>query len=231
MVCASVLGAYSSFSSVCLATGLRGIRCSRIPRSISFYRHAPSAAVYNIARSWYRHHPIDLLHLQSLISHPLPPPPPHPHHSTSGPSNTSQSQNTTPTPLRLILHLSNPPTDRLFLPNNVDTCKQRFMNQLKEADLARWRNTSRVTALRRVELDAAWEGIVHGMCHRMCHPCWRGGMRGCKGWGDHRDEEGCVMGDYWVNLRKADWKAYRGDVGSDGCRIVQAGSDGDVNSC
>lgn len=58
-----------------------------------------------------------------------------------------------------------------------------------------------------------------------------GGMRGCKGWGDHRDEEGCVMGDYWVNLRKADWKAYRGDVGSDGCRIVQAGSDGDVNSC
>ena len=107
-----------------------------------------------------RHYPIDLLHLQSLISRPLMP--------SSHSSSSSDADNT---PLRLVLHLSNPPTDRLFLPNNSDTCKQRFMNQLKEADLARWRNTSRVTALRKVELDAAWEGIVNGVFHHAmpCH--------------------------------------------------------------
>lgn len=106
-----------------------------------------------------RHYPIDLLHLQSLISRPLLPS-----------SHSSTSSDADDAPLRLILHLSNPPTDRLFLPNNPETCKQRFMNQLKEADLARWRNTSRVTALRKVELDAAWEGIVNGeLCDVMLY--------------------------------------------------------------
>lgn len=65
-------------------------------------------------------------------------------------------------PLRLLLHLSKPPIDKLMMPNTIESCKAQFMNQLREADFVRWRNTSRVTNLRRPDLDAGWDGIVHG---------------------------------------------------------------------
>lgn len=76
--------------------------------------------------------------------------------SSPGPSKPSFK------PLRLLLHLSNPPADKLMLPNTVESCKTQYMNQLREADFVRWRNTSRVTNMRRPDLDAGWDGIVHG---------------------------------------------------------------------
>ncbi|ODN82308.1 hypothetical protein L202_02587 [Cryptococcus amylolentus CBS 6039] len=64
--------------------------------------------------------------------------------------------------LRLILHLSKPPADKLLMPNDLATCKSQWLNQVKEADFVRWRNTSRVTNLRKVDLEAGWDGIVLG---------------------------------------------------------------------
>ncbi|PPQ65006.1 hypothetical protein CVT26_015715 [Gymnopilus dilepis] len=63
------------------------------------------------------------------------------------------------TPMRLILHLAAPPNDKLFLSSTIDSCKQAFMNQLKEADFIRWGNTRRMTSLRMADQDALWEGI------------------------------------------------------------------------
>lgn len=99
-----------------------------------------------------RHWPLDLIHLHSLITHPTPAD----QSTDAGPSTPSFR------PLRLLLHLSNPPNDKLMLPNTVEVCKAQYMNQLKEADFVRWRNTTRVTNMRRPDLDAGWEGVVQG---------------------------------------------------------------------
>ncbi|WWD21432.1 hypothetical protein CI109_105917 [Kwoniella shandongensis] len=91
------------------------------------------------------HWPIDLIELSSYISRPRPLP------------STSTSP---PRQLKLSLHLSAPPQERLLMPNTVETCKTQWINQIKEADFVRWRNTSRVTNLRRADLEAGWDGIV-----------------------------------------------------------------------
>jgi len=62
-------------------------------------------------------------------------------------------------PLRLVLHLTTPPTDRLLLAPSIEACKQAFMGQLKEADFLRWGNTKRLTGLRQADQDGIWEGI------------------------------------------------------------------------
>ena len=93
-----------------------------------------------------RHWPIDLIHLHSLLSRSIP--------------SSSSSQSTAP--LKLRLHLSNPPHEKLNLPNNPEQCRTQWVNQVKEADFVRWRNTSRSTGLRRGEFDAGWDGIVNG---------------------------------------------------------------------
>jgi hypothetical protein len=93
-----------------------------------------------------RHWTIDLIQLHSLISRPLP----------------SSSSSSSPAPLKLRLHLSNPPHEKLNLPNNPEQCRTQWVNQVKEADFVRWRNTSRSTGLRRGEFDAGWDGIVNG---------------------------------------------------------------------
>jgi autophagy-related protein 5 len=93
-----------------------------------------------------RHWPIDLIHLHSIISRPIP--------SSSSSSSTA--------PLKLRLHLTNPPHEKLNLPNNPEQCRTQWVNQIKEADFVRWRNTSRSTGLRRGEFDAGWDGIVNG---------------------------------------------------------------------
>ena len=101
-----------------------------------------------------RHWPLDLIELHSTISRP--------HLPSFITSASSSSSSSTPRPLRLILHLSNPPNEKLLLPNNVEACKTQFLNQLKEADFVRWRNTNKVTSLRRADLEAGWDGIVQG---------------------------------------------------------------------
>jgi hypothetical protein len=95
-----------------------------------------------------RHWPIDLIHLHSIISRPIP--------------SSSSSSSTSSAPLKLRLHLSNPPHEKLNLPNNPEQCRTQWVNQVKEADFVRWRNTSRSTGLRRGEFDAGWDGIVNG---------------------------------------------------------------------
>ncbi|KAK4685003.1 autophagy-related protein 5, partial [Tremellales sp. Uapishka_1] len=88
------------------------------------------------------HWPLDLIELHSMISRP----------------STSTSPSTKP--LRLVLHLSAPPQDKLMLPNSVEACKTQFVNQLKEADFIRWGNVRKVTGLRRQDLEAGWDGMV-----------------------------------------------------------------------
>ena len=100
-----------------------------------------------------RHWSIDLIQLHSLISRPIP---------TPSSSSSSSSTSTTINPLRLRLHLSNPPNDKLNLSNDIEQCRSSWLNQVKEADFVRWRNTSRSTGLRRGEFDAGWEGIYNG---------------------------------------------------------------------
>jgi autophagy-related protein 5 len=94
-----------------------------------------------------RHHPLDLIATLSQISNPFPPS-----------SSSSRPEQRT---LNLILHLKSPPAE-LLLTNSVDSCRNQFVNQVKEADFVRWRNTSRVTGLRKGETEAGWEGIVGG---------------------------------------------------------------------
>ncbi|KAF8335476.1 autophagy protein 5 [Cantharellus anzutake] len=62
-------------------------------------------------------------------------------------------------PLRLTLHLTSPPTDKLLLSPSIEACKQAFMGQVKEADFLRWGNTRRVTGLRKQEQDGMWDGL------------------------------------------------------------------------
>ncbi|OXH00384.1 autophagy protein 5, partial [Cryptococcus neoformans] len=94
------------------------------------------------------HWPIDLVDIHSFISRPQPPP-----------SSTELSP--IPRVINLLLHLSNPPQDRLLMPNSIEVCRSQWLNQVKEADFVRWRNTNRVTNLRRVDLEAGWDGIVN----------------------------------------------------------------------
>lgn len=63
-------------------------------------------------------------------------------------------------PFKLSLHLTNPPLDRLFHTPSLETSRSNFMNMIKEADFVRWGNTRRVTALKRADQDALWEGVV-----------------------------------------------------------------------
>lgn len=95
-----------------------------------------------------RHWPIDLVDIHSFISRPQPLP-------------SSIELSSTPRVISLLLHLSNPPQDRLLMPNSIEVCKSQWLNQVKEADFVRWRNTNRVTNLRRVDLEAGWDGIVN----------------------------------------------------------------------
>ena len=62
-------------------------------------------------------------------------------------------------PLKLVLHLTSPPTDKLILSNSVESCKTAFMGSVKEGDFVRWGNVKRVTGLRRGEQDGLWEGV------------------------------------------------------------------------
>ena len=106
---------------------------------VSLSPFCPSSLVETAHRHWS----IDLIHLYSIISRP---------HSPSSKSRT----------LRLLLHLSAPPTDKLMLPASAEACRTQFINQVKEADFVRWRNTNKVTSLRRADLEAGWDGIVQG---------------------------------------------------------------------
>jgi hypothetical protein len=96
--------------------------------------------------AYARHWPLDLIELHSTIAHPLP-------------SSTTPPKHPT---LRLIMHLSSPPADKLLMPNTVEACQTQFINALKEADFVRWRNTNKVTNMRRADLESGWEGIVKG---------------------------------------------------------------------
>ncbi|KZS94710.1 autophagy-related protein [Sistotremastrum niveocremeum HHB9708] len=86
------------------------------------------------------HWPVGLLYDLHLVAHPAP---------------DFQMK-----PFTIILHLASPPTDKLLFTPSIETCKQSFMGQLKEADFLRWGNTKRVTSLRKEDQDGLWEGIV-----------------------------------------------------------------------
>ncbi|ORX38891.1 autophagy protein Apg5-domain-containing protein [Kockovaella imperatae] len=100
------------------------------------------------------HWPLDLIELYSFISRSAA--------SSSDPtaSSSTSASSSKSRPLRLLLHLSNPPADKLLLNNTVEACKTQYINQVKEADFVRWRNTTKVTNLRRADLEAGWDGIV-----------------------------------------------------------------------
>nr|ODN93151.1 autophagy protein 5 [Cryptococcus depauperatus CBS 7841] len=99
-----------------------------------------------------RHHPLDLIDLQSYIARPR---------SLPSPTSTNEPLHPTQRTLTLLLHLSDPPQDRLLMSNSEETCKTQWLNQVKEADFVRWRNTSRVTSLRKGDLESGWNGLVH----------------------------------------------------------------------
>lgn len=63
-------------------------------------------------------------------------------------------------PLQLTLHLRDLPLEKIPIGPSLDACRANFMNMVKEADFVRWGSTRRVTALRKVDQDALWEGIV-----------------------------------------------------------------------
>lgn len=99
-------------------------------------------------------------------------PAPSPSTSPSQPSDASSSTSpslaaystATPenTPLRLILHLTGAPADKLLVPPGVEATKTHFVAQVKEADFVRWGNTKKVTSLRRADLEAGWDGVAAG---------------------------------------------------------------------
>jgi hypothetical protein len=93
----------------------------------------------------FRHWPIGLMYDNHATGNSL---------RSSSPPSTSVV-----TPMRLILHFAAPPNDKLFLSSTIESCKQAFMNQLKEADFIRWGNTRRMVGLRKVDQDGLWEGI------------------------------------------------------------------------
>ncbi|KZT56569.1 hypothetical protein CALCODRAFT_550715 [Calocera cornea HHB12733] len=69
------------------------------------------------------------------------------------------SSSTLAAPMTLLLHLTNPPTDKLLMTPSLDTLKSSFMSQSKEADFLRWGSTRRMTSLRKAEQDGLWDGI------------------------------------------------------------------------
>ncbi|KAL1406274.1 autophagy protein 5 [Vanrija albida] len=93
------------------------------------------------------HWPIDLIELHSAIAR-------------TGRRGAEAEPDAAPSPLKLILHLSAPPADKLAVPPGIESCKTQFVSQVKEADFVRWGNTKRVTGLRRGDLEAGWEGVV-----------------------------------------------------------------------
>lgn len=120
------------------------------------------------------HWPIDLVDLCAAILRPSSPPAPSSFFSasasspSSAPSSLPQApgvfSTTSPenTPLRLILHLSGAPGDKLVIPSSAESVKTHFTSQVKEADFVRWGNTKRVTGMRRADLEAGWDGVVAG---------------------------------------------------------------------
>lgn len=106
----------------------------------------------------YRHWPVDLLELNATITRPV---------RRDDPAISSSSKSSSPLPgstrpLKLILHLSSPPQDKLTLPPGIESCRSHFTSQVKEADFVRWGNTKRVTGMRRQDLEAGWDGVVGG---------------------------------------------------------------------
>jgi autophagy-related protein 5 len=85
-------------------------------------------------------------------------------------------------PLRLTLHLHGAPADKLPHGNALEACRVGFMNMVKEADYVRWGNIRRVTALRKAEQDALWEGVVERAPRQS--EAWR-----------------CAMGLTWMHRR------------------------------
>lgn len=81
------------------------------------------------------------------------------HHTISTSVRASSSQLEVATPMRITLHLASPPSEKLLQSPSVESCKQAFMGQLKEADFIRWGNTKRITGLRKLDQDGLWEGI------------------------------------------------------------------------
>jgi len=92
-------------------------------------------------------------------------------------------------PFRITLHLAAPPTDKLLLGPSVESCKQAFMGQLKEADFLRsvlprrascshltdrldlsWGSTKRVTGLRKPEQDGLWDGVRERTLFVLAYP-------------------------------------------------------------
>ncbi|KZO95622.1 hypothetical protein CALVIDRAFT_499967 [Calocera viscosa TUFC12733] len=69
------------------------------------------------------------------------------------------SSSTLTAPMTLLLHLTNPPTDKLLMTPSLETLKSSFMSQSKEADFLRWGSTRRMTGLRKTEQDGLWDGI------------------------------------------------------------------------
>ncbi|CAD6586504.1 MAG: autophagy protein 5 [Tremellales sp. Tagirdzhanova-0007] len=106
----------------------------------------PGSFISQGACRW--HWPLDLIELHSVLSRPDS-------SSSSASSSLPRARS-----LRLLLHLSSPPTDKLMMSNSVEACKTQFINQVKEADFVRWRSTSKVTGLRRADLEAGWDGII-----------------------------------------------------------------------
>lgn len=147
-------------------------------------------------RADVRHWPLDLIELHSTISRPYVPSPASSSSSTSAPSS--------PRLLRLILHLSGSPAEKLLLPNNVEACKTQFLNQLKEADFVRWRNTNKVTSLRRADLEAGWDGIVQGEYFVRTCTLGYGGVVRCIIWYGHGPVSALVD---WL-----DWSACPGPL-------------------
>jgi len=113
-----------------------------VPLSGKHARYCRDKHVFNFSLGIYRHWPIGLLYDNHTIAATIRPTP-----------------TTDPVPLRLVVHLAQPPTDKLLLVPSAEACKQAFMGQLKEADFIRWGSTKRMTSLRKAEQDGIWEGI------------------------------------------------------------------------
>ena len=113
-----------------------------VPLSGEHARYRRGKHVFNSSLGIYRHWPIGLLYDNHTIAATIRPTP-----------------TTDPVPLRLVVHLAQPPTDKLLLVPSAEACKQAFMGQLKEADFIRWGSTKRMTSLRKAEQDGIWEGI------------------------------------------------------------------------
>lgn len=105
-----------------------------------------------VSRCFTRHWSVDLIDLHAALR------------------SRSRERDLATKPLRLILHLGpssksarGPSVANLIGSNSIDNCRTMFVHQLKEADFVRWGHTRRITGLRRLELEAAWNSIVEGV--------------------------------------------------------------------